>query len=44
MHNAGLPREEALRVYTESMNKEDTLFTFILSLPGNSLRFSNFTQ
>ena len=29
-----MSREAALRIYTESVNKEDTLFTFIPSLPG----------
>jgi hypothetical protein len=31
---AGLPRDEALRIYAASVNKEDTLFTFIPTLPA----------
>jgi hypothetical protein len=31
---AGLPREDALRIYTESVNKPDTLFGYNPSLPA----------
>jgi hypothetical protein len=30
----GLPRDEALRIYAASVNKDDTLFTFLPTLPA----------